>query len=64
MDKDYSKREIDTFMREIHEKLDLILAQTIKTNGRVNKHDTQIGMLWGGVAVGAFIIPLVISLIK
>ena len=33
----YSNREIDSFMKDIHDKLDLILVQTTKTNGRVNK---------------------------
>lgn len=55
MDKDYSKREIDNFMEEIHEKLDLILEQTTKHNGRLKKVELWkswiLGMFAGGTAI-------------
>ena len=39
----YSNREIDMKMEGIHEKLDLILEQTSKTNGRVTKLEGDLG---------------------
>lgn len=35
MEEEYTNRELDAKFEGIHEKLDLILAQTTKTNGRV-----------------------------
>lgn len=42
MNQDYSNREIDLMLKDIHEKLDLILSQTTKTNGRVTKIEDKI----------------------
>lgn len=36
-EEDYSNREIDSMFTSVHEKLDLILAQTTKHNGRLTK---------------------------
>ena len=63
---DYSNREIDRFMFEIHEKLDLILAQTTKTNGRVTTCEKDIVTMKasGKIANWAFglTIPLIIGM--
>lgn len=55
METDYSNRELDAKFEGIHEKLDLILAQTTKTNGRVTTleywKEGMVGRVVGGIAV-------------
>ena len=62
----YTKREIDYHFEAINEKLDLILAQTTRTNGRVTKCEENIGILKtsGRVANWAFglTIPIILSM--
>ena len=72
MTDEYSKREIDmikenlkeemlTSHKNIQEKLDLILSQTTKTNGRVNKLENWQSYLVGAwVVVSIFVIPTII----
>lgn len=40
-DSPYSNRELDARHKSIDDKLDLILAQTTKTNGRVSSLETE-----------------------
>lgn len=65
-DAPYTNREIDYHFETINDKLDLILAQTTKTNGRVTKCEENISNLKtsGKVANWAFgiTVPLIISM--
>ncbi len=59
----YLNREIDEKFGEIHGKLDSILAQTTKTNGRVNALENWRWLLIGGMTVvTGLVIPLVITI--
>lgn len=50
-EKPYSNREIDAMQRTIHEKLDEILVQVKKTNGRVGRLENWRAYTTGAIAV-------------
>jgi hypothetical protein len=59
IEKNYSKRELDTHFEEIKEYLVRIENQTVRTNGRVNKLENWRSVLIGGWAIVTFlVIPL------
>jgi len=60
MNENYVKRELDEKFDAVHEKLDLILEQIKKINGRVGKLESWRSLLagsWGIFIV--FVIPLI-----
>lgn len=65
---------IENLKEHFGEKLDRIEAQTVKTNGRVTKHDEEIGdlrveiqsnhsLLKGGLAILGFGLPITLTII-
>ena len=59
MDTDYTKRELDHMFGDVHSKLDLILVQTTKHNGRMTKMERWQSYIQGALAVlGIIVIPL------
>jgi hypothetical protein len=62
MPQDYSNREIDLMLKDIHEKLDLILTQTTRHNGRLTKvEDKQRGTDKVLIIVGCIVGTLLIT---
>ncbi len=65
MNTEYSNRELDMKFDSIHEKLDLILAQTTKHNGRLTRLERIVLVL--GVSSAILIVtkfPQVINVLK
>ncbi len=57
----YTKSEIDLMHKPMHDKLDKILAQTIKTNGRVGRLEVWRGYITGGLAIlSILLVPILI----
>lgn len=51
MENPYSNRELDHKFNDIHDKLDLILVQTTKHNGRLSKVERTILVLGTAMVV-------------
>jgi len=65
MESNYNKREIDLMFGETHEKLDKILVQTTRHNGRLTKLERFMWTLSGAIAIfGCIEFESIINLFK
>lgn len=56
MKNDYSNREIDLMMKLMDEKLDLILKEATKHNGRLSRMERWMWTLTGAIAIVSFLL--------
>lgn len=62
--KPYTKTEIDLMHIPIQDKLDKILVQTIKTNGRLGKLEVWKGYITGGLTIlTLLVVPIAIVIV-